>query len=278
VVFVVITLRLLNMRVVNTLPILSESLDTDGDGTNDSVEGSGDDDANGIPNYLDNMPSRNVLPQVGIISDSFLLECDPGIRCGLGLYALRGNSGGAQILDSDLSQLNDLKPDDNFKPVGGIFDFVVRDLPSQGQSVRVVIPQQAAVPAQASYRKFKDGRWVTFVENANNSLASAAGNLGYCPPPGAAEWQPGLTTGHFCVQLTIEDGGPNDDDGLVNSAVVDPGVVSTPIVETPPVVVPPDVVQPPKNTRSGGGGVGCFWLFLLAGLGMSRRFYGTKPR
>ena len=55
---------------------------------------------------------------------------------------------------------------------------------------------------------------------------SSAGNSGYCPPPGAAEWQSGLTEGHWCVQLSIEDGGPNDDDGIANGTIVDPGGVS----------------------------------------------------
>jgi hypothetical protein len=135
--------------------------------------------------------------------------------------------------------------------------------------VRVVIPQRSAIPANAVYRKFQRGRWVTFVADADNAVHSAAGNPGYCPPPGSSDWTPGLTAGHMCVQLTIEDGGPNDDDGLVNSAVVDPGAVSEAkeVVEPPP---PPP--KPPVQVNSkGGGAMPALWLLLLGGLLIIKR-------
>jgi len=223
-------------RVIANLPVLNPNTDTDGDGKNDEQEGTGDSDDNGIPDYLDNMPSTNILPQQLVTTNAYLIECDPGVRCGLGLFARAASSGGVQIKDEELGQLNDLVVDPAFEPVGGVFDFAIRDLPTPGQSVRVVIPQRAAIPANAVYRKFQRGRWVTFAEDANNALHSAAGNPGYCPPPGSADWTPGLTAGHLCVQLTIEDGGANDDDGLVNSAVVDPGGVSV-YFNTAPVAV-----------------------------------------
>ncbi|HCV01497.1 MAG TPA: hypothetical protein DG048_02530, partial [Pseudoalteromonas sp.] len=68
--------------------------------------------------------------------------------------------------------------------------------------------------------------WVTFTENANNRLWSVEGEPGYCPPPGGDYWTEGLTEGHWCVQLEILDGGVDDDDGLVNGTIVDPGGVS----------------------------------------------------
>ncbi|MCT6701055.1 fibronectin type III domain-containing protein [Rheinheimera sp. 4Y26] len=223
-------------RVIANLPVLNPNTDTDGDGKNDEQEGTGDTDDNGIPDYLDNMPSTNILPQQVVTTNAYLIECDPGVRCGLGLFARSGSTGGVQIKDEELGQLDDLVVDPAFEPVGGVFDFAIRDLPTPGQSVRVVIPQRSAIPANAVYRKFQRGRWVTFAEDANNALHSAPGNPGYCPPPGSADWTPGLTAGYMCVQLTIEDGGANDDDGLVNSAVVDPGGVSV-YFNTAPVAV-----------------------------------------
>ena len=71
-----------------------------------------------------------------------------------------------------------------------------------------------------------NGRWTSFVVDANNQLHSAPGSAGYCPPPGDTQWTSGLTAGNHCVQLTLEDGGPNDADGLVNASIVDPGAVS----------------------------------------------------
>src|SRR5690554_7630834 len=105
----------------------------------------------------------------------------------------------------------------------GIFDFVIGDLPIAGESASVVIPQQAPIPANAVYRKFQNGEWMDFIENGDNALHSAPGNPGYCPPPGDESWTPGLVEGYLCVQLTIQDGGPNDADGLANSAIADPG-------------------------------------------------------
>lgn len=256
-------------RVVSSLPTLDINTDTDLDGINDSLEGTGDSDDNGIPDYLDNMPSPNILPQQGNTTNAYLIECDPGVRCGLGLFARGSTSGGVQILDEEISNLDDLIIDPAFEPVGGIFDFAIRDLPTPGQSVRVVIPQRSAIPANAVYRKFQRGRWVTFVADADNAVHSAAGNPGYCPPPGASDWTTGLTAGHMCVQLTIEDGGPNDDDGLVNSAVVDPGAVSEAkeVVEPPP---PPP--KPPVQVNSkGGGAMPALWLLLLGGLLIIKR-------
>ncbi len=218
------TTKELLVKIVKELPVLGSG-DSNNNLTSDKDEGFGDNNGNGIPNYLDNMPSTNILPQTITTSNAYLLECDPGVRCGLGQFALGGKSGGVQILNSELGGANEVPQDEKFTPVGGIFDFTVNDLPTPGQKVSIVIPQIQPIPNQGNYRKFQKGRWVSFIENANNSIASAQGSAGYCPPPGAAVWQPGLIEGYHCVQLTIEDGGPNDDDGLVNSAVSDPGGV-----------------------------------------------------
>lgn len=55
--------------------------------------------------------------------------------------------------------------------------------------------------------------------------------MGYCPPPGSDLWTEGLTAGNWCVQLLIEDGGPNDDDGLANGTIIDPSGVASPLAE-----------------------------------------------
>jgi hypothetical protein len=254
----------LYFRVLPSLPVLSASTDTDKDGIVDQLEGTGDSDSNGIPDYLDNMPASNVLPQQITATTQYLIECDPGVRCGLGLLALGSSTGGVQILDNEVGTLGDLKVDASFTPVGGIFDFVVADLPTPGQSINIAIPQVAPIPANAVYRKFQKGQWVNFVENADNVIRSALGNPGYCPPPGSTDWKPGLVAGNLCVQLTISDGGPNDGDGIVNSAVVDPGVVSVAVIVPPvePPVLPPVEIK----TKGKGGAVDYALLMLLGGL------------
>jgi autotransporter-associated beta strand protein len=264
-------------RVVTSLPVLPPDTDTDGDGLDDLLEGTGDADDNGIPDYLDNMPSSNILPQQGNTTNAFLIECDPGVRCGLGLFARSSTSGGVQVLDDELAALDGISADPTFKAVGGIFDFVVRDLPAVGQSVRIAIPQRTAIPANAVYRKYNNGRWESFVVDADNALHSAPGNPGYCPPPGNSEWRVGLIEGYLCVQLTIKDGGPNDDDGLENGAVVDPGVVSValPVDPEPPTPEPP---KPDVSLKSkGGGAVDGVWILLIGSL-LMMKWIGARQR
>ncbi|MGM8228467.1 Ig-like domain-containing protein [Cellvibrio sp. ARAG 10.3] len=261
--------------VLPSLPVLDAGTDTDEDGIDDLTEGTSDTNSNGIPDYLDNMPSSNVLPQVIISTTSYLIECDPGVLCGIGQFALGGGSGGVQVLNDELGVTEGLVADEDFEPVGGIFDFVIRDLPTAGQSVRIVIPQQAPIPANAVYRKFMGGEWVNFVENADNTLHSAPGNPGYCPPPGDDTWAPGLVEGYLCVQLNIQDGGPNDADGIVNSAIADPGAVSSAKPVEPPPPPPPPPATSIDSEGKGGGALDWTWL-LFGGVLLVLRRYGSK--
>ncbi len=250
-------------RVVEALPTLSPDVDSDMDGVDDQSEGTADSDDDGIANYLDNLSASNVLPEEVGETGSYLIECDPGMQCRLGRFALLGELGGVFLSAEDLNTQADLAADPGFEPVGGIFDFEIQDLPDAGQSVRVVIPQRAAIPEDAVYRKFQDGAWMTFVENTNNALHSAPGNPGYCPPPGDNSWEQGLVAGHLCVQITIEDGGPNDADGLANNAVEDPGAVSA-SVPAPPE--PGQAVDRSIKSTGGGGAINGFFLILVGGL------------
>ncbi|WP_020408661.1 tandem-95 repeat protein [Hahella ganghwensis] len=239
-------------RVVSQLPVLNAGDDTDGDGVNDVDEGTADGDDDGIPDYLDNITATNVIPEVASETSSYLVECDPGVRCRLGQFALVGNSGGVRLDDDDIEEQEDLISDRLFENVGGLFDFEIHDLPTLGQSVSIVLPQQAAIPASGIYRKFQNGEWMNFVTDENNTLSSAPGNPGYCPPPGDDSWEDGLVEGYYCVQLTIEDGGPNDADGLVNGSVEDPGGIGV-----------DSRTDSTVNTRGGGGGA-IHWLMLFA--------------
>lgn len=150
---------------------------------------------------------------------------------------------------------------------GGLFDFVITGLPVAGQSVNVVLPQRAPVPSNAVYRKMVNGVWQNFVENGNNAIATAGGTEGFCPPPGDASYIPGLTDGHWCVQLTIEDGGANDNDGRANKAIVDPGGVAQILA------VGVDV-----KVSSGGGALHPLWLLLLGLVGLPRLVTSRKGR
>lgn len=249
-----------NFVLVAALPTLSSGVDTDGDGTDDDIEGTADSDDDGIPDYLDNIAASNVLPESATQTNSFLIESDPGVRVRLGQFALAGASGGASLSEEDIDRQEGLTNDEEYDLTGGIFDFEIHELPVPGQQVRIVVPQNVAIPTNSVYRKFQNGAWTTFVDDDNNDIHSSAGDLGYCPPPGDDSWQTGLTAGHFCVQLTIEDGGPNDADGEVNSAILDPGSLGTLSVAP---VAPTTTTPTATGVHSSGGGGGSAGLGLL---------------
>jgi hypothetical protein len=154
---------------------------------------------------------------------------------------------------------------------GGYFDFEIHGLTHSGQSVLIVIPLHAAIPDNPAYRKYTENNgWQDFVEDGRNSLASAAGEsganppeAGICPPPGDPAFIPGLNPGHYCVQLMIEDGGPNDSDGRKNGVIVDPGAVAVAAGATDPVT------SVRTDSDGGGGSIDLVTLILMISLYLS---------
>ncbi|MBN8444009.1 MAG: tandem-95 repeat protein [Gammaproteobacteria bacterium] len=209
----------MQLVVLAKMPTLGTG-DSDGDLIPDPQDGLADDDGDGIVNYLDAISACNAVPQTAIQQRSYLLESVPGTCLRRGARALVAQSGGLHI---DVSQTT---TDAAATNIGGVFDFEVTALPVAGQSVAIVIPQRQPIPVAAVLRKYLGMQWQDFVVDSKNSIASSAGIRGFCPAPGTSKWQSGLIAGHWCVQLTIEDGGPNDADGLANGVVVDPSGVA----------------------------------------------------
>lgn len=212
----------ISLVVVESLPELTTK-DTDRDGVADFAEGYQDSDGDGIADYLDAIDACNVLQTSADESSQFLLEGDASLCLKRNLVITNAQSGGAAVATSELIE------DSNAKNIGGIYTFEATNLDQMGDVVRIVIPQSIPVPKNAVYRKLIAGEWVNFILNANNEVLSAPGTLGYCPSTRDALWQPGLIEGSFCIQLRIEDGGPNDADGLKNGRVTDPGGVAIPL-------------------------------------------------
>ncbi|GAA3946297.1 hypothetical protein GCM10022278_01850 [Allohahella marinimesophila] len=269
---------LVNLRAVDTLPALAAGQDSDGDGISDIDEGYSDSDQDGIPDYLDSAAlDCSAIPEDTADSQRYLMESDPGSCIKLGVYSLLAQSGGS-LIDRAL-EIGDggklrLPADPAAENVGGIFDFTIDDIAEPGQSVRVVIPQRAAIPANAFYRKYlPSSGWQDFVEDSRNDIASAPGEAGFCPPAGSDLYQSGLLEGFWCVQLTLQDGGPNDADGDVNGVIADPGGVS----------VLPGLTSTGRLKTSGGsgslGGETVAMLFLggLAAV-LRRRRAATQSR
>ncbi len=208
----------------STLAALT-AIDSDGDLIPDNQEGYNDNDEDGIPDYLDAIAECNVMPQQAATQDSFLVEGDAGVCIRKGNTLAAGETGGLQLTSDELnSATNDA---DDFGNVGGIFDYIASGLPVDGQSYRIVFPQIVPIPSNAVYRKYNNASgWNAFVEDADNQIHSSAGQEGFCPPPASELWVEGLNAGDWCVQLTIVDGGSNDDDGIANGTIVDPGGVA----------------------------------------------------
>jgi hypothetical protein len=241
---------------------LSDSLDSDGDGIVDSIDGTGDSDGNGVPDFADDQSFKNILaiyPIGGEPEDgSWVIETQPGLGLILNEYSSASGNYTPLLTEGDLVDANNNKQTDFGHDYScGIFDFVVSDLPVQGETVLVVLPQLCAIPINAIYRKAIDGRWSEFEENTKNTLSSAPGELGVCPPPGSEEYIPGLNKGYYCVQLGIEDGGQNDGDGAKNGSIMDPGGIA--------------VAKPTKvSTNNSGGALGWTSIVLISLIALSR--------
>lgn len=211
-------------------------IDSDGDSVLDINEGFGDSDQDGIPDYLDAQSTgandQHLIPNQTAARDNttwFLVQTEPGIKIVTGNTARASNNSGAIVTDANIASFGGtlggapLNASDDFEHVGGIYDFELSGL-VPGQSANIVIPLQSAIPIDAIFRKFNPNTgWSNFVVDNNNRLASAPGVLGACPETGSSQYTDGLVAFSNCLQLTIQDGGPNDADGVANGVVKDPG-------------------------------------------------------
>jgi hypothetical protein len=219
-----------------------------------------DGDNDGIPDSADDIDGRTGFANELHAHSGVQMQGEPGVRLQLGTIARTRRSTSARVTAEDIANAGDGKggtvnnSEDSFDYQSGIYDFEVANLPEPGSSVQIVIPQSAPVGEFPEYRKFRPQTgWTKFVEDENNSIASAAGSSAGCPPPGDSAYQSGIAPGHLCIRLTIEDGGPNDGDADLgpNGLIKDPGGVAT-----------------PKGEVTVGGGSGSFGGTALLVLGL----------
>jgi hypothetical protein len=267
------------LEVISTAPVLSSAIDSDGDGVMDADESFTDGDGDGIADYLDDLAiAGNSLQLIAGVSGSYMMRTETGLTLRLGETSFAANANSAQVTIDDIAAYGggegvpgDSSATDSVPNTGGYFDFEVAGLSHPGQSVHIVIPQLAPLPENAVYRKYfpASGRgWQDFVVNGANVLASAAGMPGECPLPGSAFYSTGLQAGHYCVQLTIEDGGPNDVDEVANYVIQDPGQFGeiAVAVEIPAHQAPVNVTE---NANGGGGALGVGLILLASALFLS---------
>lgn len=206
-------------------------------------------------------------------SDKYTIETASHLTLDQGICGKKLKVAGATLTTEELLQCTStsataakgIAADDSYTFPSDLYDFKLGDLSVAGQSVSVVLPQFAQIPAGAIYRKYNNGIWQDFVEDTNNRVASAPGVEGYCPSPGDPAYVNGLNEGDWCVQLTLEDGGPNDADGSVNYSIDDPGGVA--VVSTASTV---------GFSGSGSGSLTPAWLMFLSFLTLLG--FRSKPR
>ncbi len=263
-------------------------IDTDSDAVADNLEGYGDLDFDGVPNYLDayedfettiNLLQNQAgdLDAGGILRNVKLLQTDQGLFMRKGPIASFNNTSGALVSTAEIeayASANGIaSSNDSMYNIGGIYDFEIYNM-QPGSSARVVLPLLARMLEGTSYRKFslQDG-WRDFSTSGDNALASARSVNGVCPAPGHASYSSGLQAYDDCIQLTLVDGGPNDADGLANGVIRDPGGVAV----TDPAPGP----QPPEEAEDGSGGGGVvhpLCLLLLLGWGIVRCYVPVRRR
>lgn len=247
------------LQVLDTLPELI-SVDSDGDGVYDDQEGLSDTDQNGIPDYLDALSQSNLLQVDTGITDHYLLEAEFGMTLALGYAAINSGSIDPLVSTDEINAVYNLSLSSANFP-SGLFEFRITGLSAPGDAASIVLPLTSAIPSGASYKQLSistSAEWVGFVEDTNNALYSAPGVEGYCPSPGDSRYTPGLTEGNWCIMLEIEDGGPNDADGIANQQIASLSGLQV-------------------STDSGGGGGGIFGplslviIVLLAGFTHRKR-------
>ncbi len=246
----------LTLNILDSAPVLG-SENGDSDGPADDVEGFGDDDNDGVPDYLDAMGMARVLQARPGIADQFLLETEPGLTLQLGATSLAQGNGAATL---DIQSLIDTF---NVSLPAGIrtdaateaHDIIIDGL-YPGASTVVIMPQSSPLPASARFLALASSDWVTVA-----AAQSAPGAPGYCPSPGSAEFHSGLNQGDNCISLTITDGADHDADGKRNGRILlRGGVVNGATAEA--------VAEHPFDF---GGSLGMALLTGLAALGLRRR-------
>jgi len=265
-----------------SLPILDGEADTDEDGIADADESFTDTDVDGIPDYLDHIGfAANVISHKLNEGEVNWLESDAGTRLSLGRVSRQTERFGVLLSETDMRNASPaVEVPDN---VGGVFDFEVHDLPKVGQIVNVVVPLREVIPDNAIYQGYRvSSGWEGFAEDANNSIASAPGAEGFCPSPGDLSYTPGLTTGDWCVQLSIQDGGVNDKDATANGRIAELGGMSIEEEEAETSTEEEEEASAPEPTltpeKSSGGGAFDWWFALLALIGLKRRQSSSRQR
>ncbi len=256
--------RLLRVKAAEAVVLLLTN-DSDDDGIDDLAEGFGDDDGDGIANYLDHVatPPNAVESNSASLANSALIETDPGLHIAMGETAIAAQASGVSIGLQDVKDfggpggiaVTNAATEHAF--VSNLINFEISGLNNEIESVNVVIPLSSAIQADTVLRKYNSTGWFDFVIDDKNVIRSSAGEEGTCPQPGSNLYVVGLKPGNLCMQLTIQDGGANDADAVRNFIVKDPGGLA---------IAPEEVVVADDPVTNANGRVGAISMWFMLAL------------
>jgi len=199
-----------------------------------------------VSNVVGNTFDYNMTWQSLIVGGPFNGQIGTWTFIGSGTVALVGNppktDPGLTLAPNNFTEIAGLTPLDltlagfplpgaEQDCIGGCWDWIVTGLAAAGDSANVVIPLGSGIPSPATSDQAilvwkldtATSTWIPFDTSAGDQFSTSqlAGTV--CPDPADAAYTPGLTPGDSCLQLTVADGGPNDDDGTLNQQITDPG-------------------------------------------------------
>ncbi len=194
-----------------------------------------DTDNDGVPNEYDLINDSTMLQTVDENNTNFIMQSSDG-SLKMGRTAFCSGSLSTALTEQNIIDNGDdcvAVTNANDTPltvttgIGGYYDFEVDGLIS-GSTVDVVIPLNVSIPTVAAWRIYSVAKgWRSFVFDDKNFISSTkATSEGVCPSPTDTSWARNLNTGDNCIRLSIEDGGPNDNDGKADGIVRDPGSLS----------------------------------------------------
>ncbi len=207
-----------------------------------------------------------------------LLATEPGLKLSVGPTARANSSNHGRINTTAASLHFGSTPGDTLVSADGqVVDIEISGLGTTGQSVYLVIPQAAALPDTSSFKIISAAHiWQDFTNQGaggKNELLFILNkdSDNYCANPGGAyttvtTGSSTLGTGVSCIELLIEDGGPNDYDGKANGVI---RLLGAPFVNSAAnnetLTTPPDFSGPAEGSveslnkitlTQGGGGIG----------------------
>lgn len=251
------------LQVIEVTPTLG-SEDTDGDGITDDEEGMVDRDNDGIADYLDHAElADQQLQGQRLETETMVVETNQPGTIALGDIAFAVTDGERVVVTTaDIRDYYDFVDSgrvlDNLPGDANFFDVMVADLNFPGARTTIVLPQAEKL-AGKSYLNVYSGTtgWTNFVVNNQNAYYSATSTNGVCPYPGHADYTTELRAGDDCIQVIVEDGGPND---AALSELFQIHLLAS-VAEVPQAVT---TISP----SAGGSGI----TLVVSGAGFGRRF------